>query len=82
MAEVNNEPLSPAAVSATRALINALLDVADEPHVEEKTYKIVRHRFNENNEVVRTGLTLEEAQAHCNDESTHGDGWFDGYAEE
>jgi hypothetical protein len=51
-------------------------------HVEEKTYKIVRHRFNDNNEVVRTGLTLEEAQEHCNDESTHGDGWFDGYTKE
>ena len=29
------------------------------------------------------GLTLEEAQAHCNDESTHMVGeWFDGYTEE
>lgn len=51
-------------------------------HVEEKTYKIVRHRQNDNNEVVRTGLTLDEAQAHCRDEDTHGDGWFDGYTEE
>lgn len=32
-------------------------------------------------EVRETGLTLEEAQAHCSLESTHGDGWFDGYRE-
>src|SRR3954469_12220257 len=29
--------------------------------------------------VIRDGLTLDEAQAHCEDERTHGDGWFDGY---
>lgn len=47
-----------------------------------ETYKIVRHRFNDNNEVVRTGLTLDEAQTHCRRDDTHGDGWFDGYTEE
>jgi len=46
------------------------------------TYKIVRHRFDQPNEVVATGLTLDEAQAHCQDDSTHGDGWFDGYTVE
>jgi len=48
------------------------------------TYKIVRFRFDENpsQEVRETGLTLEEAQAHCQDDATHGDGWFDGYDEE
>lgn len=50
------------------------------------TYKIVRfyapHR-NRENETVETGLTLEEAQAHCNREDTHEKGeWFDGYTEE
>ena len=65
-----------------------------------KTYKVVR--FYQNNErlnrtVVRTGLTLEEAQKHCKDPETssttckrkanvertlrHG-AWFDGYEEE
>lgn len=31
---------------------------------------------------IKSGLTLEEAQAHCRDDSTHGNGWFDGYEEE
>lgn len=46
------------------------------------TYPIVRFRFQGDNEVVQTGLTLEEAQEHCNDPDTQGDGWFDGYTEE
>jgi hypothetical protein len=33
-------------------------------------------------DIIETGLTLEEAQAHCQREDTHGDGWFDGYEEE
>ena len=45
-------------------------------------YKIIRFRFEGENEVVRTGLTLEQAQEHCRDESTHGEGWFDGYESE
>jgi len=52
------------------------------------TYKIVRFCFNTEHEdhhrVIETGLTLEEAQEHCNDEATHGEDsergmWFDGY---
>ncbi len=45
-------------------------------------YKIIRFRFNGSNRTIQRGLTLEEAQAHCQREDTHGDGWFDGYAEE
>ena len=44
-----------------------------------KTYKIIRFRFNGNNKVIRTGLTLEQAQAHCENPETSGNGWFDGY---
>lgn len=50
----------------------------------KKTYKIVRY-FKTGEDIAqvqKSGLTLEEAQKHCNDESTHGDGWFDGYTEE
>lgn len=46
------------------------------------TYKILRFRFNGETTVQETGLTLEEAQAHCRREDTHGDGWFDGYEQE
>lgn len=33
----------------------------------------------DNRRVIRSGLTLEEAQAHCSDPATSGVGWFDGY---
>ncbi len=45
-------------------------------------YKIIRFRMNEDNEVIERGLTLQEAQEHCQDEATHGKGWFDGYEQE
>ena len=46
------------------------------------TYKIVRFHMEGPEEVIETGLTLEEAQAHCNDPETRGDDWFDGFREE
>jgi hypothetical protein len=46
-----------------------------------QTYKIIRFFFDGDAENKETGLTLEEAQAHCKREDTHGDGWFDGYTE-
>ena len=49
---------------------------------KNKMYKIIRFRFNGKNRTIKRGLTLEEAQEHCRDPSTSGDGWFDGYAEE
>ena len=63
------------------------------------TYKIVRMFQHEayHSQVIKRGLTLEEAQAHCNDPETssstcktllslkvtdrYGD-WFDGYEKE
>ena len=52
----------------------------------EATYSIIRfyapHR-NEEKEIIDTGLTLEEAQEHCNDPDAREEGeWFDGYTEE
>ena len=46
------------------------------------TYKITRFFQGKQGKVIATGYTLEQAQAHCNDESTHGQDWFDGYDEE
>jgi len=47
----------------------------------DKTYKIIRFFQDEDkpSEVITRGQTLEQAQAHCRREDTHGDGWFDGY---
>lgn len=47
------------------------------------TYKILRfYQDDRDAKLVKTGLTLDEAQAHCSDESTQGIGWFDGYTKE
>ena len=46
------------------------------------TYKIIRFRFEGTNRIIRRGLTLQEAQSHCRDPKTSGEGWFDGYTEE
>ena len=66
------------------------------PHGDKTMYKIVRHYFKGGKRTIETGLTLEEAQAHCQDPETssstctsatkrritakHGK-WFDGYSE-
>lgn len=61
------------------------------------TYKIVRFYMNGGRRTIDTGLTLEEAQAHCQDPETSSrtattakarartkanGPWFDGYEEE
>ena len=48
-------------------------------------YKIVRFTFDknhpDNHKVIKRGLTLEEAQAHCQRDDTREKGvWFDGYS--
>lgn len=45
----------------------------------EKKYKIIRFQFDGESKVTKRGLTLEEAQKHCQSPDTSGDGWFDGY---
>lgn len=48
-----------------------------------KTYKIIRfYKSGAKPKVIRRGLTLEEAQKHCQDPSTSTSKWFDGYNEE
>lgn len=52
--------------------------------VKAPTYTIIRMWRDElrDAEIVRGGVTLAEAQAHCRDPKTSGDGWFDGYTME
>jgi hypothetical protein len=60
-------------------------------------YKIVRHYYRDGRRTIRRGLTLEEAQAHCQDPETSSrtctgarakrrtrdrGPWFDGYIED
>ena len=60
------------------------------------SYKIIRFFFNGGKRVIKRGLTLEQAQAHCNDPETSSSTcklaanrrrtkqrgpWFDGYDE-
>jgi hypothetical protein len=46
----------------------------------ERIYRIVRmYRDDRKPRTIKQRLTLEEAQAHCKRDDTHGDGWFDGY---
>jgi hypothetical protein len=49
------------------------------------TYRIVRF-FKQKDKVYRavqkTGLSLEDAQKHCQSKYTEGEGWFDGYEKE
>jgi hypothetical protein len=46
------------------------------------TYKIIRFHFFGSNKIVKKGLTLAEAQEHCQRDDASGDGWFDGYESE
>jgi hypothetical protein len=48
------------------------------------TYRIVRfyRDASRRRRVMARGLSLAEAQAHCNDPATAGEGWFDGYERE
>ena len=48
------------------------------------TYRIVRFYsdYSRPNKTLLTGLTLEQAKAHCQRVDTAGDGWFDGFVRE
>lgn len=63
--------------------IVAYKDKPNKEKTDQKSYKIIRFFKDDNkpNKVILTGLTLEQAQNHCQDPDTSGDGWFDGYDE-
>ncbi len=44
------------------------------------TYEI-RRVFQDDRpkQIIKTGLSLEDAQAHCSSDDTHGDDWMDMY---
>jgi hypothetical protein len=50
------------------------------------TYRIIRIynpiMGDKKSRVIKTGLTLEEAQEHCKDPRTATEEWFDGYEKE
>lgn len=46
------------------------------------TYQIVRFCRSEPREIIKSGLSLEDAKAHCNRDDTRGDGWFDAWSVE
>lgn len=52
-----------------------------------QTYKIVRHRFKGRKTTIKTGLTLKEAQEHCQRKDTRDQehdppAWFDVFTRE
>ena len=59
-----------------------------EPETPFIRYKIVRFWHpavprKSHSKIMQPGLTLEEAQKHCNDPRTREEGvWFDGYTQE
>ena len=45
-------------------------------------YKIIRYEFYGEGRTIKTDLTLEEAQEHCNNPEASGIDWFDGYTKQ
>ena len=50
-----------------------------EPVGEPRIYRIRRYRRGSSGRTTRSNVTLTEAQNHCSNPKTKGEGWFDGY---
>lgn len=50
-----------------------------EPAGGPRCYRVIRFYQYGSPRVIKSKLSLAEAQNHCKREDTHGDGWFDGY---
>lgn len=79
-----------AAVPVSKRKRCDLLATPERPN-DRPAYRIVRFRrdaeqdssiFPNSAEIVIRGLTLEQAQAHCQRDDSHGEDWFDVYEEE
>jgi hypothetical protein len=46
---------------------------------EPRIYRIRRYRYSAGSRTLRSNVTLTEAQSHCSNPNTKGNGWFDGY---
>ena len=83
--------------SSSPKLVSLLTRVTLHPEPRPKTYKIVRMFRYGGSKIIKRGLTLKEAQAHCSDPETSSTTcklpinrrltrkagpWFDGYEEE
>jgi len=49
---------------------------------DDRTYRIVRKKSHGDSKVIKEGLSLEQAQAHCSRDDTSGPGWMDVFYEE
>jgi hypothetical protein len=49
------------------------------PDAAPRCYRTIRFYRNGRPRTIRNNLTEAEAQQHCSDPKTRGDGWFDGY---
>lgn len=86
-ADSAEEALELAADMPTHEFVHRVSDYWDEidPDYGDAvggSYEVVRFRSDGTQEVIKTGVSLKDAQEWCSRDDTRGEGWFDGYREE